>query len=64
MKTTAEAKYDMLTELDELSGRIERLERYIKTDPDDKELLMGQLKAMMDYKYYLYQRYNKLMEVR
>lgn len=63
MKTTAEAKHDLLLEIDDLSGKIERLEKFIKHEADhDKALLMGQLKAMMDYKMYLLRRLDKLQE--
>lgn len=61
MKTTEEVKHDLAVELDDLNGKIMRLENYIKAKhPKEENLLMGQLKAMTDYKFYLIERISRL----
>lgn len=61
MKTDEQAKQDLAKEVDDLNNKIERLEAFIKKyHPTDENLLIGQLKAMNDYRFYLIQRISNL----
>lgn len=61
MKTNEQAKQDLVKELEDLSGKIDRLLVFVKEDhPAEEKLLLEQLKAMEDYKAILIERLSKL----